>query len=280
MRKLSLKDYYKLRRLVFRNANALMVTQWRYHFENGNAEDIIDVLSCYQNEDGGFHSLDGNCLNPNSSPYMTSMAVGILERYYQFTDKNHPVLQGILRFLASGAYATDNGWLGMASIPSNNDYSHAPWFHYSPERAHEEMNPETLAKFILKYGEKDCPLYQKALSIYKETPKETPEPDFSRYDPSEFICWEPMPTDVVDSPGSPLYKKYKDLVEAELEGIIDRLEKVQTLPYPGIDDKPDWLDIPQIISCYPSPCTFFRMQLEILARFDRLDFSLPITKCQ
>lgn len=279
MRKLSLKDYYKLRRLVFRNANALMITRWRYSFENGSADDIIDVLSCYQNEDGGFgNGLDGNCLNPNSSPYITSMAVGIIEQYYQFTDKNHPVLQGILRYLASDVHATENGWLGMASIPSNNDYSHAPWFHYLPEKAMDELDPRTLVNFLLKYAEKDSKLYQKALSIDKCLPKgiEKTEPDFSNYNPSEFICWEPLPTDVVDSPDSPLYDKYKDLVEAELDGIIDRLEKIQCLPYPGIDDNPEWLDIPQIISCYPSPCAFFIMQLEILEKFNRLDFTLPI----
>ena len=44
-----------------------MVAIWCYDFEHGNAEEIIDVPSCYQNEDGGFdHGLDGNCLNPNS----------------------------------------------------------------------------------------------------------------------------------------------------------------------------------------------------------------------
>ena len=75
---------------------------------------------------------------------------------------------------------------------------------------------------------------------------------------------------------SPLYEKYKDLIEAELDGIIDRLEKIQCLPYPGIDDSPEWLDIPQIISCYPSPCGFFVMQIEILERFKRLDFTLPV----
>ncbi len=277
MRKLSFKDFNKLRRLVYRNASALMVATWRYNFENGSAEEIIDVLSCYQNEDGGFgHGLDGNCLNPNSSPYITSMAVGIIEQHYQFTDKSHPVLQGILNYLSSDTYATENGWLGMAGIPSNNDYSHAPWFHYSPDTKLDEMDPQTLVNFILKYGEKDSKLYQKALSIDKSLPKEKPEPDFSNYNPSEFICWEPMPTDVVDSPDSPLYAKYKGLVDAELDGIIDRLEKIQRLPVPGVDNNADWLDIPQIISCYPSTCNFFIMQLEILKKFNRLDFALPV----
>ncbi len=281
MRKLSIKDYNKLRRMVYRNARALTVAIWRYNFENGRAEDIIDVLSCYQNEDGGFgHGLDGNCLNPNSSPYITSMAVGIIEQYYQFSDMNHPVLQGILRYLASDAHATEAGWLGMASIPANNDYSHAPWFHYSPDKAADELDPQTLVNFILKYAEKDSKLYQKAHSIDESIPKEKQEPDFSNYNPSEFICWEPMPTDVVESLDSPLYEKYKTLVEAELDGITERLEKIQKLPVPGIDSNPDWLDIPQIISCYPSTCDFFIMQLVILKKFKRLDFTLPIERYQ
>ena len=61
-------------------------------------------------------------------------------------------------------------------------------------------------------------------------------------------------------------------MEAELDGIIERLEKIQCLPVPGVDDNPDWLDILQIISCYP----FFITQLEILKKFNRLDFTLPI----
>ena len=72
MKKLSFNDYIKLRRLVYRNATPLIFTRWRASFENGNVKDVMDVLSCYQNEDGGFgHGLDANCLNPNSSPYMS-----------------------------------------------------------------------------------------------------------------------------------------------------------------------------------------------------------------
>jgi hypothetical protein len=85
-----------------------------------------------------------------------------------------------------------------------------------------------------------------------------------------------MPTDIVDSPDSPLYPQYKELVEAELDGIVDRLHAIQVLPVPGIDDKADWLDNRQIISCYPSTCSFFIMQIELLRKFDRLDFQLPM----
>ena len=278
MKKLSLDDFMKLRKLVYRGANTLIFTQWRCAFENGEPEDALSVLACYQNDDGGFgHALEANCWNPNSSPYMTSFAISIIEKLnYAFIDPIHPILQGILKYLASGAYATETGWLGMADIPSNNDYSHAPWFRYDPSAKPGATDPKNIVNFVLKYGEKDSALYQKALKIEKAIPKEKPIPDLSGYDPIKFICWELMPTDIVDSPDSPLYSKYKDLVDAEMDGIVERLQAIHELPVPGIDDKADWLDNRQVISCYPSTCGFFIMQIELLKRFNRLDFSLPV----
>ena len=286
MKKLSLDDFQKLRRLVYRGANTLIFTQWRCAFENGDPEDVLSVLACYQNDDGGFgHALEANCWNPNSSPYMTSFAIGIINGInYTFTDRNHPILRGILKYLASGEYATETGWLGMASIPSNNNYSHSPWFHYDPTKEPDTTDPANFVKFILEYGEKDSELYQKALRIEKTLPKDKPIPDLSGYDSTKFICWAPMPTDIVDSPDSPLYPEYKDLIEAELDGIVDRLHTIQELPVSGVDGVEDWddlswLDNRQIISCYPSTCGFFVMQIEILKKFDRLDFSIQVDLC-
>lgn len=278
IKKLSLDDYCKLRRLVYRGANALIFTQWRCAFENGDPEDVLNVLACYQNEDGGFgHALEANCWNPNSSPFITSFAISIIDGLnYIFADRDHHVLRGILKYLASGVNATQTGWLGMADIPGNNDYSHAPWFHYDPAKEPGATDPKYIVKFILKHGDKGSVLYQKALRIEKTLPKDKQIPDLSGYDPTKFICWEPMPTDIVDSPDNPLYSEYRNLVEAELDGIVDRLHTIQYLPVPGIDDKADWLDNRQIISCYPSTCGFFIMQIKLLKKFNRLDFSIPV----
>ena len=286
MKKLSLGDYHNLRRLVFRNATPLIFTQWRCAYEGGNPEDVLSVLACYQNEDGGFgHALEANCWNPNSSPYMTSFAISIIEGLfgfgYTFADRNHPVLRGILKYLASGEYATETGWLGMTSVPSNNDYSHAPWFHHDPKAAPDSTDPKYIVDFILKYGEQDSALYQKVLEIEKTLPKNKDIPDFSDYDPTQFICWEPLPTDIADSLDSPFYEALQDLVDAELDGIVNRLREIRDLPVPGVDGVDDWADLSwldnrQIISCYPSTCGFFMMQLELLRRFGRLDFSLPV----
>ena len=290
MKKLTLDDFRKLRRLVYRGAGTLLYTQWRCAYENGDPDEALDVLACYQNEDGGFgHALEANCWNPESTPYVTGFAIDIIDGLfgaaYTFTDRSHHVLQGILKYLASGDYATETGWLGISDIPSNNNYSHAPWFHYNPQAIPGETDPKNIVKFILKYGEKDSALYEKALRIEKTIlkPEDKPKPDFSRYDPAKFICWEPLPTDVADSPDSLFFPEYKELVEAELDGIVDRLREVQELPIPGVnalDEWEDlsWLDNRQIISCYPSTCGFFILQIEILRKFDRLDFSLPVCK--
>jgi len=281
MKKLMLEDFRKLRRLVYRAATPLIFTQWRCAFEGGDPEDVLSVLACYQNPDGGFgHALEANCWNPNSSPYITRFAIDTLEGlfgvHYTFADKNHPVLRGILAYLASGEYATETGWLGMADIPTNNDYSHAPWFHYDPDVQPGVTDPESIAAFILKYGEPDSALYRKALRIQETLPKQKSVPDLSGYDPTQFICWETMPTDIVDCPEHPLYAQYKHLVDAELDGIVDRLHATEALPVPGIDDEPPaWLDNRQIISCYPSTCGFFFMQIELLRKFGRLGFALP-----
>ena len=59
MKKLSLDDFIKLRKLVYRSARPLEFTMWKCVFENGSAEDFFGVLSAYQNEDGGFgHNIE------------------------------------------------------------------------------------------------------------------------------------------------------------------------------------------------------------------------------
>jgi len=280
MKKLSLDDFMKLRRLVYRGADPLIFTMWRCRFENGSPGDVLDVLACYQNEDGGFGHYRGDNWNPNSSPDATDYAVYQVNQVNRMhpgaAGKSHPIVRGILKYLASGAYTTETGWLGLAGIPSNNEYSHAPWFHYDPSAPPDAVDPENFVEFILKHGERDSALYQKALKIEETLPKEKPMPDLSGYDPTQFICWAPLPTDIVASPDSPLYPAYEELVEAELDGIVDRLHTIQELPVPGTDDQADWLDNRLVIGCYPSTCGFFIMQIELLETFGRLDFQIPI----
>ena len=54
------------RKFIYLNARPLDFARWRFLFENGSRENVLDILSEYQNEDGGFGGgLEPDCLNPN-----------------------------------------------------------------------------------------------------------------------------------------------------------------------------------------------------------------------
>jgi hypothetical protein len=162
------KTYQKACEFIYRNARPLDITRWQYHFEDGSKEAVLTALAAYQNEDGGFgHALEPDCWNPNSSPIQTWTATEIL-REIGFTDKNHPVIKGILRYLASGQDFEGQFWYN--AVESNNDYPHSPWWHTeSDSTSHSDYNPTAnLAGFILRFADKNSELYQLGSRIAKE----------------------------------------------------------------------------------------------------------------
>lgn len=63
----------------------------------------------------------------------------------------------LVKYLSSGEYLLDNGWVGMQGIPTNNDFTHMPWFHFDSRKAAEADIGVTkrLADFILKHVDED-----------------------------------------------------------------------------------------------------------------------------
>ena len=248
---------------------------WKCVFENGSAEDFFGVLSSYQNEDGGFgHNIEANLWNPNSSPEITAYALIQIERAgCGFPDKNHPIVKGVLKYLTSGEYLTESGWL--CGLSSNLDYSHAPWFGYDPQnKIFRILDP--LVEFILKYADNNSEIYKKAILLKaKQEPKEQPAiPDFSNYDPTKYEPWGLLPTNFVKSPDSEDYPINKDFVEMELDGIVDRLHNTNEPPVMSFKDA--WEDVRQVIGSYYWAASDYISQIEVLERFGRLDFQLPI----
>ena len=159
----------KARHFIYKNARPLELATWQYHFENGSKEAVLNALGFYQNEDGGFgNGLEADFLNPNSSPMATWAATETL-REIGLTDKNHPIVKGILRYLESGEHfdKKQNKWLN--TIPSNNDYPHAIWWEYSEKSDNISYNPTAaLAAFIISYADTKSAIYEKGLKIAKE----------------------------------------------------------------------------------------------------------------
>ena len=247
---------------------------WKLIFENGSGEDLLAVISSYQNEDGGFgHNIEANLWNPNSSPEITSYALSQMEWVgCEIPDKDHPIVRGVLKYLGSGEYLTEAGWL--CGLPSNLEYSHAPWYGYDPQNEiFRILGP--LVEFILKYADGDSAIYQNAVLLKAKREPETPAiPDFSDYDPAKYEPWGLLPTNFIDSPANEHYPAYKNIVDAELDGIVDRLRGTDELPV--MSYKEAWEDVRQAIGNYFWASSDLISQIEILLKFDRLDFQLPV----
>ena len=160
--------FEKARGFVYRNARPLELARWRFHFENGSADDVVTALSAFQNEDGGFgHALEEDNFNPNSLPMGVWKAAEILDEI-GFSDKSHPMIKGMLRYLESGSCfdTAHKQWLN--TVPGNNDYPCAIWWAYNGESDFRYNPTAALAGFILKFAEKDSGIYQKALIIAKQ----------------------------------------------------------------------------------------------------------------
>ena len=160
--------FEKARTFMYRNARPLDLARFQYHFENGSKEAVMRVLACYQNEDGGFgHAVEADCWNPNSTPLHSNTASEII-RQIDFEDAKHPIIQGLLKWYASGAHFNGKSWTIV--VESNNRYPHAPWWHTeSVSSCHTDYNGTAqIAGFIVRYAEKDSSLFDFGVRIANE----------------------------------------------------------------------------------------------------------------
>lgn len=164
-----MNTFEKARRFIYRNARPLDIAVFRYHFENGSADDAVTALSAYQNPDGGFGwGLESDNFNPDSIPMGAWKATEYIKRIGGLKPDD-PVIKGILNYLSSGAdFDTEHDqWLN--TVPTNNSCPCAVWWKYPENGSTFEYNPTAaLAGFIIKYAEKKSYLYEKGIQIAKD----------------------------------------------------------------------------------------------------------------
>lgn len=304
MKKISFDEFLRLRKLVFRSARPLDYTKWKFLFENGSCDDFLTVLSSYQNEDGGFgHNIECNNWNPNSSPYTVCIALDYLDTTgNNESNIKRKIVMDIVRYLSSGTYFLNEGWVGMQGIPTNNDFAHMPWFHFDSKKAAEADIGVTkrLADFILKYADEDSEIYSRAADL-KERYRQCGQvllhgyPDYNpislkieAYDPATYPSWLPLPVYFIASPESSFYSQCKRTVDLNLDTIVDSLLSTHEFQLPSAEEldvyeqsnpHPDgkrWCVAEQTIGNYYWSSNFIIRDLDILRRFDRLDFDLPV----
>jgi len=163
MKKLSANLFAHIENWILRHARPLEAARYAFHFQNGRSESFLALLAQYQNRDGGFgHALEPDNWDPHSTPYTTMKAAELLASI-GFTDHTHPLYQGALRYFRSGdGFTADGGW--QFSMPTSNDYPHAPWWTYSEtENVAENLGLSAhIAAFIFNTCQSDDSLYAKA----------------------------------------------------------------------------------------------------------------------
>lgn len=186
-----MKTFERAKLYMYRHARPVDLARFRFHFEQGSREDVLCALAAYQNADGGFgHAMEPDGWNPNSAPGQTCTAVGILQEI-GMDDKDHPMVQGILRYLAGGDGFAGDHW--ESTIKSNDDYPCAPWWKTSSvSTSHHKYNMTVaLCGFIIRFAEKESDLYKLAVRIAKEAADYLLSPD-ADCDMHVLCCYQQM----------------------------------------------------------------------------------------
>lgn len=160
--------FERARTYIYRNARPLDLARFQFHFENGSKEKVMDVLSYYQNEDGGCgHAIEADCWNPNSIP-LHSNGAGDIIREIDYTDAAHPLIQGLLKYYGSGKDFDGKHW--YVTVESNNHYPHAPWWHTdSVSTCHTDYNGTAqIAGFIIRYADRSSDIFNLGVRIANE----------------------------------------------------------------------------------------------------------------
>lgn len=151
--------FQKSKQFIYRHGRLIDRKRFAYHFESGEASDVMAALACYQNEDGGFgHGLEMDLMCPESTVAATEIACLLLE---EFGVQEGEMVEGIERWCLSSVD-------GFPQPPSElTAYPHGPWWA-DPEG--HTLHFLTIAGFLAKWGKGTSELFRKAETLFQSHP--------------------------------------------------------------------------------------------------------------
>lgn len=176
-------DLKQISNWMHRNARELDLKIWNCLFEDGTALEVADAMMVYQNEDGGFgHGIDPDNWNTNSMPYATLYAIDALD-LVKFYDMDHPVYQGIRKYLNSTG---PDKWI--FTLPTNADHPHASFYNYSEQYNKLESTGVIIAlsAFVIKYAS-DLSVFETVMKGLDSFITKLQENDLGDMGPSGYI---------------------------------------------------------------------------------------------
>ena len=157
-------DKDAIKNKIYKQGRDLEVALYNYFFEGDEREMALMALSLFQNKDGGFHGIEPDLTNPNSTPFQTSVALEILvDLGYTSTNQDEfarNIIDKALRYLDQ----TLNGDYWPLTIKSNDAYPCASWWKHAEKDS--SINPTaSIVASILVLSSPRKAIYKKALMI-------------------------------------------------------------------------------------------------------------------
>lgn len=123
--------FNKAREYIEINGRNVDKAFFEYHFMDGSREAVLNALSEYQNEDGGFgKGIEPDFWLPESSPMATTIGFQMFRKLG--VSANNPMVQKGIKYFLATLDQEINSWY---SVPKEvNNYPHAPWWHYNEQR--------------------------------------------------------------------------------------------------------------------------------------------------
>ena len=121
-------QFDKARTYLYSSGRELEQARFEFHFANGSKEAVMEKLGHYQNDDGGLgKGLEPDFWLPLSSPMATWAAGQIL--YEIGAESNEQMVKSMISYLVNTFDIETGMWDSV--LPENNDYPHAPWWHWT-----------------------------------------------------------------------------------------------------------------------------------------------------
>ena len=131
MKQLTTKAFQQAKTFIYNQGRELDKRRYEFHFENGSIDAVLEVLTSYQNKDGGFgHSLEPDLRTTASSAIVTTGAFQIFKEIGVNAD-NTIVQKGIEYFLNT---YDENEKVWDIIPPEVENAPHAPWWTYEGNR--------------------------------------------------------------------------------------------------------------------------------------------------
>ena len=156
--------FSKAREFIYRQGDLLTRKRFAYHFEDASKQDVIDVLGCYQNADGGFgDGLELDILCPDSSGICTEVALGYI---LELEALDCAMLDGVVSWVVSTEKRD-----GEVPHPSEAlmKYPHGGWWEG------EDGRIMSIAAYLELLGRSNENIQKRATSVFERTHTPFPE---------------------------------------------------------------------------------------------------------